>query len=693
MTSLRTRPLWLAVAIGVTACAGREAVATASSLPATRTVDAAGVYHGTTVPDPWRWLEALESSEVRAWAAAQTAHALRHLRRTETGPRVLARMDTLAQLWSEPSPTPTGDPDEPSAPPVDPASLAPGERLDDLWVSPTGEYAAYTVTRAGVARPEGRVRRLSDGRDLEERLTDLDGRELVWSPDGRGFFHGRITRPAFGGPARPDERAVSYHAIGTPPSQDVEILRTGAAATEVFVDLERSTDGRFLVMAEGTGPHVTGLGHLFTRLHLLDLREPTRAERLRAPVALSATRDAAYRLVAAHGDTLFVLTDRDAPRRRLVAVALDARDPARWRDVVPEGDDVIDAVQAIGDRFVVRYVRDVQHGVRVYTRDGRLVRELPIRPMTTILRIHAAGAGALVVEALEGFAPTRRRYALDSGRDSAELEVRVPSPVDSYEVRQVWYASRDGVRVPMFLAHRRGLSLDGSSPAILSGYGASSSIEMPRFGPGAVALLELGFVLASPSLRGGGEFGRAWYEAGTLGRKHTTFDDFIAAAEYLVREGYTSASRLAIAGVSNGGLLVSSVITQRPDLFRVAVAEVPPTDLLRFDPGPHRAQYGSPDEPAHVPFLLASSALHHVRPDTCYPATLITTAFDDDVIPAWNGFKFAAALQAAQSCERPVLLRADTTGGHGGPGARGAADMFGFIVEQLGVGRTGASSP
>jgi prolyl oligopeptidase len=294
---------------------------------------------------------------------------------------------------------------------------------------------------------------------------------------------------------------------------------------------------------------------------------------------------------------------------------------------------------------------------------------------------------------MEGFAPTRRRYDFLTGRDSAEWDLKVPSPADPYELRQVWYIAKDGERVPMFLAHRRGLSRDGSHPTILQGYGASASIELPYFGPPAIALLEQGFVLAAPSLRGGGEFGRAWYEAATLGQKQTTFDDFIAAAEYLVRERYTAPDRLAITGSSNGGLLVTSVIARRPDLFRVAVAQVPPTDLLRFDPGTHRAQYGSPENPAHVPFLLASSSLHQVRSRACHPSTLITTAFDDDVVPAWNAFKFAAALQAAQSCDRPVLLRADTTGGHRGIGPAGLGDMFGFILTELGMTRPGGATP
>jgi prolyl oligopeptidase len=654
--------------------------------PPTRTVDVVDDYHGTTVRDPYRWLENLNDRDVREWAAAQTAFAIPYLRDNDVRPWLLQRVDELGALFREPSTRRA----EREPPLVDEESLAAGELLDGIWPSPDRRYAAYQVSRDGSDWSEGRVRRVSDSTDLSERLEGLFGDAMIWTHDGRGFFYVRATNPTDGRAQRAG-RGVYYHVIGTPQSRDVVILRMDANVTDVNVDHELSADGRFLFVSEGTGPYVDDLGHVNSRLHVLDLRDPAQPAIGNALVALSATRDAAYRVVATRGDSIYLFTDHAAPRRRLVVFAIGTPAVEQWREVVPTSDDVVDLVEEIDGRFVVRFVRKVQHGVRVYERDGRLVRELPIRPMTTIMNIQADTTGALVVRAVEGFVPTRRRYALASGRDSTEVDVKTPSPADAYEVRQVWFTSNDGVRVPMFVAHRRGLSLDGSHPTVLTGYGASSSIEMPNFGIGAIALLELGFVLAAPSLRGGGEFGRSWYEAAILGRKQTTFDDFIAAAEFLINERYTTADRLAILGGSNGGLLVTSVINQRPELFRVAIANVPPTDLLRFDPGAHSAQYGSPSDPAHLPFLRASSALHNVRPGTCYPATLITTSFKDQVVPAWNAFKLSAALQAAQSCDRPVLLRADTTGGHGGLGLDGLGDTFGFITTQLGVPRPGPS--
>jgi prolyl oligopeptidase len=241
------------------------------------------------------------------------------------------------------------------------------------------------------------------------------------------------------------------------------------------------------------------------------------------------------------------------------------------------------------------------------------------------------------------------------------------------------------VRVPMFLAHRRGLVRDGSHPTILSGYGASSQLTAPPSGEWAVASLELGAVIAIPALRGGGEFGREWYEAATLQRKQTSFDDFIAAAEYLIREKYTSAERLGITGSSNGGLLVTAVINQRPELFRVAIAGVPQTDNFRYNRGIKNTQFGTPNNPAHIPFLLAYSPVHNVRPGRCYPSTLITTALNDERAPAWMALKYTAALQVAQSCDRPVILRADTAGGHGGNETNDAADFTVFLMTQLGV--------
>ncbi len=391
-------------------------------------------------------------------------------------------------------------------------------------------------------------------------------------------------------------------------------------------------------------------------------------------------------MIASKGDTLYVFTDRDAPRRRIVAVDIRNPSPEHWRDVVPQADDVIDRVSEINGRFVVTYLRNLQHVVRVYDRAGRLVRELSIPPMTVVTDLRSgAGDNEIIVEARTGFAPTRTRHDITTGAVVVEREAKLPFPADKFETKQVWYESKDGVRVPMFVLHRRGLVRDGSHPAILVGYGASSQMTLPHFSEWAVLSLELGMVLAVPALRGGGEFGRAWYEAATLEKKQTTFDDFIAAAEYLIGEGYTSPGRLAIQGASNGGLLVTAVINQRPELFRVAIAEVPGTDALRYDRGRHITQFGNATNPAHFPFLYAYSPQHNIKAGTCYPSTLITTALNDDRAPAWMALKYTAALQAAQSCNRPIILRADTGGGHGGNALEDAADLVAFIALQLGL--------
>lgn len=381
------RTALMAVSLSLAACARHGTVVSPSGPPATRTVDAVGNYHGTIVPDPYRWLEALDAPEVRAWAAAQTVHALSYLRASDGGPRLLARMGALDEFWAEATDGPPGERRAPTPPPVDPATLGPDEQLEDAWPSPDGRYIAYAVTTPEHGRLEGRIRRVADGVDLGERFAELDGHPLQWTRDGLGFFYLRVVQPTGGVGSARAERSVHYHVAGTPVAQDVTVLRLERDATPLSLEVELSADGRYLFVAEGTGPWVDDLGHLHTRLHLLDLGDPMHPAVNGAPVTLSASRDAAYRIVATRGDTLYLLTDRGAPRRRLVTFAAGTPRSEHWRDVVPEGEDVLEDVQEVGDHFVVRYVRDVQHGVRIHARDGQLVRELPIRPMTTILDI------------------------------------------------------------------------------------------------------------------------------------------------------------------------------------------------------------------------------------------------------------------------------------------------------------------
>ncbi len=680
MSRIARTTIMIVIALASSACAARGISTMRIRYPVTRTVDAADELHGTRVADPYRWLEDLDSKEVRDWAAAQSAVALPILRGNDVRPWLLNRVDELRAFWRDSS----SDTSEP--PLIDEQSLQPGQSISDVWPSHDRNYAAYAVSTEGSEWVDTRIRRLSDGVDLDERLDGLLWTDPMWTRDNRGFFYVRSIRPALGERTAMKGPVVYYHVVGTPQSGDIEIFRIPPDVTDLVLDQEMSADGRYLFIYEGNGAHVDGIGWLLTRMYAVDLGDPGKPALRSMVVPITSERDAAYRVLATRGDSLYLFTDRGAPKRRLVVFDINNPAPEQWRNVVPQTDDVIDQLYDIGGRWVVKFLRNVQHGIRVYSRDGQLVRELAIPPMTVVTSVSADSTGnELIVEAMEGFAPTRKRYNTLTGQVTVELAAKLPFPPDAYEVKQVWYSSKDGVRVPMFMAHRRGLVLDGSHPTVLPGYGASSQLTLPFFDAWAVASLELGFVIAIPALRGGGEFGREWYEAGTLARKQTTFDDFIAAAEYLIRERYTSADKLAIVGSSNGGLLVTAVINQRPELFRVAVADVPQTDNVRYDRGRHNTQFGTPQNPAQFPFLLAYSPLHNVKSGTCYPSTLITTALNDDRAPAWMALKHTATLQAAQSCDRPVILRADTGGGHGGNQTNDGADFIAFIATQLGV--------
>ncbi|MES3035326.1 MAG: prolyl oligopeptidase family serine peptidase [Gemmatimonadota bacterium] len=683
MPSLVRRAALLIVLAAAGSCRSRDEAPTRPRYPAARMVAVVDDYHGTRVPDPYRWLEDLQSPEVQRWAAAQTTLARPFLQENAVRPWLLARVDSLAEFWKEP-----GD-DSRETSPLGDVALSAGQSIDDVWVAPDKRHAVYTVSTNGSEWVDTRIRRLTDSTDLGEHLEDLLWSDASWTKDSRGFFHVRSLKPSPGERVLRKGPVVYYHRLGTPQSEDVAILRMPPTEREVELEQELSDDGRYLFIYEGNGAHVESIGWLLTRMHVLDLGDPLRPAIGGTVVPLSAARDAAYRVVATTGDSIYLFTDRDAPRRRVVVFSLANPSVDAWRDVVPESADLIDDVIDIHGRFMVQTLRNVQNGMTIYERSGRRVRELPIPPMTVIERARAGAANEVVLEMMEGFSPTRRRYDVVTGRMTVERAPRLPIGAEVYEIRQVWYPSKDGVKVPMFLAHRRDLVRDGSHPVVLAGYGASSQLALPYLDEYALASLEMGLVIALPALRGGGEFGRAWYEAAILERKQTTLDDFIAAAEYLVREKYTSPARLAITGASNGGLLVTAVINQRPDLFRVAVAGVPQTDNLRYDRGRHNTQFGNPKDPAHFPFLLAYSPVHNVKPNTCHPATLITTALNDDRAPAWMALKYTATLQAAQSCDRPVILRADTGGGHIGDERNDAADFIAFVASQLGVTRPG----
>ena len=682
--------------------------------PAARTVSVVDDYFGTRVADPYRWFE-VESPETKRWAAAQTAFAQRFLRDRSLSPWIashireylrpfdaVAAAEMLASraeaLRLEKAIRGTHEvlvagrsTKHRRRVLLDPVHYGTLARISRFRVARDQQHVIVELALGGSDWKQALVVRVADGVVLPERIDGLLFAQPVWTRDGNGFFYVRYQRPGSGERMMFRSAAVLYHTLGAAPASDRLILQTPVGNSDIVLSVSLSTDSRYVIVSEGSGADSDEIGWVDSRLHVLDLGSGTQPT-LSAPLLqLSATRDAAYRVIRTSGTDFTVLTDHGAPRHRLVTIDLANPAPEHWRDVIPESADMLQSVRVINTHLVAVYLRNVQPMVRVFTLDGRLVREIHPPPMSRIFAEPGAADSLLQIES-ESYlqSPMVTQHDLTTGASKTLWATTSTFSAGDYVQTQRWFVSRDGTRVPIFLVHRKDIVLDGSHPTLLYGYGASGTSQLPRYAPDILAWLALGGVYAMPSLRGGGEFGRAWYDAATLGRKQTTFDDFIAAAEFLIAEGYTSPTRLAIQGESNGGQLVAAVITQRPDLFAVAIAGVPQTDNLRYDRGRHRGQFGSPADSAHFPFLFAYSPLHRVRPGTCFPATLITTALNDNRSPAWLAMKFAATLQSAQSCGRPVLLQAHLSGGHYGNRAPessidDATDVLTFIASQLGM--------
>jgi prolyl oligopeptidase len=660
--------------------------------PETRIVDAVDDFHGTTVPDPYRWLEALDEPEVREWAAAQTSLAREVFGDADVRGWFADRIARHGEAWwtyDERAPRRAGgspvrldsaedgerqrvvvaEADGTMRVLADPGADEPDVSVTGVEVAPDGAHAAVQWSVGGSEWVTTRIVRVDDGVMLDETLDGLRWSAPVWTADGAGFFYVRYGRPLPGQRVALREATLGYHQLDTPQEADHVVWRTPPGDVELIIDADLSPGGRYLVISEGTGADTDGIGQLMARLLILDLEDARTPDVLRQPALVVEDRVAGYRMVGEGEDgTLHVITDRDAPRRRVVAIAPSDPSPSAWRELIPQHEDVLDRIHRLGDHYVGLSLRDAQSVLRVYTRDGRLRHTIELPPFAIVDEV---GRGATDSEVFLGhssylLAPIRWYVDLATGAVREDPPPTTALRGGPYEVTRVRYESRDGVRVPMFIVHKRGLDLDGSHPVVLHGYGASHTPNVPFYDETALAWLEAGGVYAVPNVRGGGAFGRDWWEAANLERKQRTFDDFIAAAEYLVREGWTNPDRLAITGMSFGGLLVTAVMTERPDLFAAVVADVPRTDLIRVESGRHRAQTGSPDDPDQFPFVLRHSSQQRVRDGRCYPATLVTTAFNDERQPAWAAFKFTAALQAAQACDRPIVLRADQVGGHVG---------------------------
>jgi prolyl oligopeptidase len=680
--------------------------------PESRKGDAADDYHGTRIADPYRWLEDLGSADTQAWTSAQNALTSSLLERIPQREPIRRR---LTELWNYPrvsvpqreagqlfyrknsglqKQAPLYARATLEAPPrllLDPNTLSAdgGVSLADWSVSPDGRYLAYALSQGGADWAEVKVRELATGKDLPDLVRWFRFSTISWTRDGAGFFYARYPEPPKGKELEAELRdhQLHYHRVGTPQQQD-RLIYWRKELPKYFVGGGVTDDGRYLVVGlyKGTDPK--------NRLFYADLGDP-RQPNLAAPLVALVDEDLAELTVLGNdGPVLIVRTDLGSPNRRVVAVDTRARTaPAEYKQLVPESKHPLESAVLAGGKLFAQYLVDVRSEVKVFSLDGRPEGELPLPGIVSVAGMSGRQAERELFYVVTSplYPSTVFRYDLQAGSAAPFDPARPPFDPAKYETRQVFYSSKDGTRVPMFITARKGLTLDGSHPTWLYAYGGFSISMIPYYRPELPAWLEMGGIYAQPSLRGGAEYGEEWHRAGMFEKKQNVFDDFIAAAEYLIREKYTIAPKLVIEGGSNGGLLVGAVMTQRPELFGVALPEVGVLDMLRYDRFTGGAawavEYGSSQDPQQFAYLRKYSPLHNLKPGACYPATLVVTADHDDRVVPSHSFKFTSALQAAQGCDKPTLIRVETKASHGyRPTDKLIAektDILAFVAQQL----------
>jgi prolyl oligopeptidase len=664
-----------------TACHGPEPSAP-PIYPETHRLDHSDEYFGTPVADPYRWMEDLESTEVAAWVDAQNGLAEPFLKSLRSRRETIERLTTLWNYERFGVPEKEGGlyffsrndglqdqnvvfvTESLDAEPrifIDPNGFSEDATvaLAGMSVSPDGKYVAYATSDGGTDWNSWRVREVGSGQDLEDVVAFTKFTDASWLPDGSGFFYSRY-------PVRPDGEGdgqarveIYFHRVGTAQNAD-ELVYAVAEADSHDPYGTVTEDGRYLVINLFEGYNENAV-------YYLDL-----ADSGGDVVRLLAEWDALYTFVGNDGPIFFFHTNQKAPRNRLVAIDIRKPSPKAWQEIVPEADETLEYVSFIGGHFVAQYLKDANSLVRAFSRDGSHIRDLELPGIGSVYGFDGHGDDPETFFSFQSYTvpPTLYRYDVSTGESAVFRTTRIDLDVDDYETTQVFYESRDGTRVPMFLTFKKGLQRNGQNPTLLYGYGGFNSSITPYFRPDRLVWLERGGVVAHANLRGGGEYGEAWHLAGTKANKQNVFDDFIAAAEYLIREGYTSGPKLAVQGGSNGGLLVGAVITQRPELFGAALPAVGLLDMLRYQMASQNArqwssEYGLSENEEDFRALVAYSPYHRVEEGVCYPPTLVTTADRDDRVVPWHSFKFGAALQHAQACDNPILIRVETRAGHG----------------------------
>jgi len=676
--------------------------------PQARRGDQVDDYHGTKVADPYRWLEDTDSRETHAWVEAENKVTFAYL---DQIPYRQAIHERLTKLWNyERFTVPHQEggryffehndglqnqnvllvAESLNAEPrvlLDPNTLSTDGTvaLSGTAMSDDGKLMAYGIATSGSDWNEWHVRDIDTGKDLADDLKWVKFSGASWSKDNKGFFYSRYDEPK-GAALREANyfHKLYYHRLGTVQSED-KLIYERPDNKELGFSGNVTDDGHYLIITvwQGTSPK--------NRLYYKDLTQPDSEV-----VKLLDDFDAQYQFIDNDGPEFWFQTDLDAPRGRIIAI--DTRHPERanWKTIVPQSADKLDFSNVVDNVFLLGYLKDARTEVRVYNLSGTHLRDVDLPGIGTAVGFGGKRKDKETFYAFTSFiSPTTiYRYDPQAGKSSVFRQPKVDFDASLYETKQVFYNSKDGTRVPMFLTYKKGIKLDGQNPTLLYAYGGFDISLTPFFSVSNLVWLEMGGIYAQPNLRGGGEYGEEWHQAGMKLKKQNVFDDFIAAAEWLIANKYTSTPKLAIRGGSNGGLLIGACITQRPDLYGAALPEVGVMDMLRF----HKftigwawtSDYGSSDDPAEFKALYAYSPLHNLKPGTKYPPTLIATSDHDDRVVPGHSFKFAATMQADQAGPAPVLIRIETKAGHGAGKSitkliDETADTWAFVAYNLGM--------
>jgi len=674
--------------------------------PVARKSDQVDDYHGVRVADPYRWLEDLDSEETRKWVEAENKLTFAFLGEIPARTTIKERLTKLWNYEKYGVPFKEGSRyfytrnsglqnqsvlytvtslDAQPQILLDPNTLSADGTvaLSGLSISDNGKLMAYSLSASGSDWQEWKVRDVETGKDRADHLKWVKFSNASWTRDAQGFFYSRYDEPK-GDSLKATNyfQKLFYHRLGSSQSEDVLVYERPDQKDFIF-DGSVTKDGNYLVITVYQGTDVK------TRVYYKDLRAKDAQV-----VRLLDDFDASYSFAGNDGPRFWFHTNLGSPQGKIIEVDISKPARSNWKVLVPESKETLQTVTVVNNKFIANYLKDAYTQVKVFDTTGKFVRNVEFPSIG-----YADGFGGEPTDretfySFTGFTTptTIFRYDMETGKSSVFRQPKVDFDPANFETKQVFYNSKDGTRVPMFITHKKGLKLDGTNPTYLYGYGGFNISLTPAFSVGILVWMEMGGVFAQPNLRGGGEYGEDWHQAGMKLKKQNVFDDFIKAAEWLIENKYTSTPRLAIGGGSNGGLLVGAAMTQRPELFGAALPAVGVMDMLRFQKftigWAWVSDYGSSDNPGEFKALYAYSPLHNIKPGTSYPPTMVTTADHDDRVWPGHSFKFAAALQAAQAGSAPILIRIETKAGHGAgkPTSKiieEAADGWAFLVRTL----------